>query len=63
MKKPLVIPESESGKPCYIMIGDALKYESAFHSTYQQVKNWDSGLSLNIIITSIPSFTVIFLKN
>ena len=38
MKKPSAIPETESGKPCYIMIGDALKYEPAFHSTFKQVK-------------------------
>jgi hypothetical protein len=41
MKKPLAIPESESGKPCYIMIGDTLKYEPAFHATYKQVKEVD----------------------
>jgi hypothetical protein len=35
MKKPTVIPEKESGKPCYIMIGDAMKYEPAFLATYQ----------------------------
>ena len=35
MKKPIAIPESEAGKPCYIMIGDTMKYEPAFHSTYK----------------------------
>ena len=42
MKKPLAIPETEFGKPCYIMIGDTLKYEPAFHSTYNQVKEVDN---------------------
>jgi hypothetical protein len=38
MKKPTAIPETESGKPCYIMVGDAMKFEPAFLATYQQLK-------------------------
>lgn len=41
MKKPAAIPESESGKPCYIMIGHSMKFEPAFLSTYSQVKELD----------------------
>ena len=42
MRKPIAIPATESGKPCYIMIGDSIKFEPAFMSTYKQIKEHDN---------------------
>ncbi len=41
MRKPVAVPATESGKPCYIMIGDSIKFDAAFMSTYQKVKEHD----------------------
>lgn len=35
-KKISVLPEKEGGKPCYIMVGNNLKFESSFLSTRDQ---------------------------
>ncbi len=42
MRKPISIPASESGKPCYIMVGDSIKFEPAMMATQKQVKEYDN---------------------
>ena len=42
MRKPVSLPASESGKPCYIMVGDSVKFEPALMATYKQVKEHDN---------------------
>jgi len=42
MRKPMCIPASESRKPCYIMIGDSIKFEPALMATHKQVKEHDN---------------------